>query len=90
MKFCICVAVTGFISAVIGEILTGRGALGQLQLETRLPQTVINLGVVGIVVRTRMLTRHTCCSGHACMHKMLLQDWEIAANSSPLWAVHPP
>ena len=43
-------AVTGFISAVIGELLTGRGALGQLQLETRLPQNVINWAVFGIVV----------------------------------------
>jgi hypothetical protein len=42
--------VTGFISAVIGELLTGRGALGQLQLETRLPQNVINWAVIGIVV----------------------------------------
>jgi len=42
-------AMTGFICAVIGEILTGKGALGQLQLETRLPQNVINLAVVGIV-----------------------------------------
>ena len=44
-------AVTGFISAVVGEILTGKGALGQLQLETRLPQNVINLAIAGIVVR---------------------------------------
>jgi len=42
-------AMTGFISAVIGELLTGRGALGQLQLETRLPQNVINWAVIGIV-----------------------------------------
>ena len=51
---------TGFICAVVGEILTGRGALGQLQLETRLPQTVINLGVVAIVVRTGWLASHAC------------------------------
>lgn len=44
------VAVTGFFSAVIGELLTGKGALGQLQLETRLPQNVINWGVFAIVV----------------------------------------
>lgn len=43
-------AVTGFFSAVVGELLTGRGALGQLQLETRLPQNVINWAVFGIVV----------------------------------------
>ncbi|CAL8465037.1 g4572 [Coccomyxa elongata] len=42
-------AMTGFISAVVGELLTGRGALGQLQLETRLPQNVINWAVFGIV-----------------------------------------
>ncbi len=48
-------AVTGFISAVIGELLTGRGALGQLQLETRLPQNVINWAVFGIVVSFSLL-----------------------------------
>ena len=40
---------TGFFSAVIGELLTGKGALGQLGLETRLPQPVINWLVVAIV-----------------------------------------
>lgn len=30
--------------------MTGRGALGQLQLETKLPQQYINYGVLGIVV----------------------------------------
>ena len=55
---CFCVTVTGFICAVIGEILTGKGALGQLQLETRLPQNVINLAVVGIVVRTLLPSGH--------------------------------
>jgi len=42
-------AMTGFFSAVIGELLTGKGALGQLGLETRLPQPVINWLVVAIV-----------------------------------------
>ena len=43
-------AVTGFFCACIGELITGKGALGQLQLETRLPQNVINWGVFAIVV----------------------------------------
>ena len=42
-------AMTGFFSAVIGELLTGKGALGQLGLETRLPQPVINWLVIAIV-----------------------------------------
>jgi hypothetical protein len=44
-----CLAMTGFFSAVIGELLTGKGALGQLGLETRLPQPVINWLVIAIV-----------------------------------------
>lgn len=47
-------AVTGFFCACIGELLTGKGALGQLQLETRLPQNVINWGVFAIVVSNRL------------------------------------
>lgn len=50
---------TGFISDVIGELLTGRGALGQLQLETRLPQNVINWAVIGIVVSISHVNRAT-------------------------------
>lgn len=42
-------AMTGFFCACIGELITGKGALGQLQLETRLPQNVINWGVFAIV-----------------------------------------
>ncbi|CAK0787138.1 hypothetical protein CVIRNUC_010354 [Coccomyxa viridis] len=42
-------AMTGFLCACIGELITGKGALGQLQLETRLPQNVINWGVFAIV-----------------------------------------
>ena len=42
-------AMTGFFSAVIGELLTGKGALGQLGLETRLPQPVVNWLVIAIV-----------------------------------------
>ncbi|KAK9841547.1 hypothetical protein WJX74_007623 [Apatococcus lobatus] len=42
-------AMSGFVAALAGEFLTGRGALGQLQLETRLPQQYINYGVLGIV-----------------------------------------
>jgi len=43
-------AMSGFVAALAGEFLTGRGALGQLQLETKLPQQYINYGVLGIVV----------------------------------------
>ena len=42
-------AMTGFFSAVIGELLTGKGALGQLGLETRLPQPVVNWLVIAVV-----------------------------------------
>ena len=57
MVGCICrreifvgrLAMTGFFSAVIGELLTGKGALGQLGLETRLPQPVVNWLVIAIV-----------------------------------------
>ncbi|KAK9852590.1 hypothetical protein WJX84_007151 [Apatococcus fuscideae] len=40
---------SGFVAALAGEFLTGRGALGQLQLETKLPQQYINYGVLAIV-----------------------------------------
>jgi hypothetical protein len=36
-------AMFGFASALIGEITTGRGALGQLQLETGLPPYGVDL-----------------------------------------------
>ena len=39
----------GFASALIGEIGTGRGALGQLELETGLPPWGVDLLVLGIV-----------------------------------------
>ncbi|KAK9800345.1 hypothetical protein WJX73_006848 [Symbiochloris irregularis] len=42
-------AMSGFISALIGEWLTGKGALGQLQLETKLPPNVIDLLTLGLV-----------------------------------------
>jgi hypothetical protein len=34
----------------VPQLLTGKGALGQLQLETNLPQPVINAVVAGIVI----------------------------------------
>eukprot|EP00884_Botryococcus_braunii_P003796 jgi/Botrbrau1/13417/Bobra.0082s0023.1 len=43
-------AMTGFFSCVLGELLTGKGALGQLSLETNLPQPVVNAIVAGIVI----------------------------------------
>jgi hypothetical protein len=42
-------AMFGFASALIGEIGTGRGALGQLELETGLPPWGVDLLVLGIV-----------------------------------------
>lgn len=32
------------------QLLTGKGALGQLQLETNLPQPIVNAVVAGIVI----------------------------------------
>jgi len=43
-------AMTGFFAAVVGEILTGKGAIGQLSLETSLPPAVLNVLIGGIVV----------------------------------------
>lgn len=42
-------AMIGFASALIGEILTGEGPLGQLQLELGLPEWGVDLLVLGIV-----------------------------------------
>lgn len=42
-------AMTGFFSAVIGELLTGKGVIGQLSLETSLPPGVLKLLIGGIV-----------------------------------------
>jgi len=42
-------AMFGFASALIGEIATGRGALGQLELETGLPPWGVDLLVLGII-----------------------------------------
>jgi photosystem II protein len=42
-------AMTGFFSAVIGELLTGKGVIGQLSLETSLPPGVLKLLIAGIV-----------------------------------------
>lgn len=42
-------AMVGFASALIGEIITGRGPLGQLQLELGLPSVGVDLLVAGII-----------------------------------------
>jgi len=42
-------AMTGFFSAVLGELLTGKGVIGQLSLETSLPPGVLKLLIAGIV-----------------------------------------
>jgi len=34
---------TGFFAATIGELITGKGAIGQLALETNLPPGVIKV-----------------------------------------------
>ena len=41
---------TGFFAATIGELITGKGALGQLALETNLPPGVVKAVVAGIVI----------------------------------------
>lgn len=43
-------AMTGFITAVVGELLTGKGALGQLRLETSLPPSILKASIGAIVV----------------------------------------
>lgn len=42
-------AMSGFLAAVVGEILTGKGILGQLYLETNLPPMAVNALVFGLV-----------------------------------------
>lgn len=41
-------AMSGFLAAVIGEIITGKGILGQLYLETNLPPVAINALIAGV------------------------------------------
>ncbi len=41
---------TGFFAETIGELFTGKGAVGQLSLETLLPRPLIAAVVAGIVV----------------------------------------
>lgn len=43
-------AMTGFFAETIGELFTGKGAVGQLSLETLLPRPLIAAVVAGIVV----------------------------------------
>lgn len=43
-------AMFGWAAALIGEISTGRGALGQLQLETGLPPYAIDLLVSATLI----------------------------------------
>jgi len=42
-------AMLGFASSLLGEIATGKGALGQLQLELGLPSYAVDLLVLGIL-----------------------------------------
>ena len=48
-------AMTGFFSAVIGELLTGKGVIGQLNLETSLPPYVIK-GLIAAIVGFNLVT----------------------------------
>ena len=47
---------TGFFAATIGELITGKGALGQLALETNLPP-----GVVKVIIGLQVFA-FQCCS----------------------------
>ncbi len=47
---CLLLQMTGFFAATIGELITGKGALGQLALETNLPPGVVKAVVAGIVI----------------------------------------
>jgi photosystem II protein len=49
------IAMSGFLACVIGEILTGRGAIGQLALETRLSPNLLT-GVIGAFVLYNFVT----------------------------------
>lgn len=42
-------AMTGFFAEVIGELFTGKGAVGQLSLETLLPRPLIGAAIAGLV-----------------------------------------
>lgn len=42
-------AMFGFSASIVGEILTGKGFLGQLALETGLPQSAVELGLVALI-----------------------------------------
>ena len=46
---------TGFFSAVIGELLTGKGVIGQLNLEPSLPPYVIK-GLIAAIVGFNLVT----------------------------------
>lgn len=41
---------TGFFAELVGEILTGKGAVGQLSLETVLPRPLIGGLIAALVV----------------------------------------
>lgn len=41
---------TGFFAETIGELFTGKGAVGQLSLETLVPRPVIAAVILGVVV----------------------------------------
>lgn len=40
---------TGFFAETVGELITGKGAVGQLSLETLLPRPVIGAAIAGLV-----------------------------------------
>lgn len=42
-------AMTGFFTCVIGELITGKGAIGQLNLETSVPPFALKAGLLAIV-----------------------------------------
>jgi photosystem II protein len=43
-------AMTGFFAELVGELVTGKGAVGQLSLETLLPRPLIAAGIAAIVL----------------------------------------
>jgi photosystem II protein len=49
------IAMSGFLAGLIGEVLTGRGPIGQLALETRLSPNVLT-GVIGAFVLYNFVT----------------------------------
>lgn len=48
---CVCTQMAGFFAALVGELFTGSGAIGQLALETQLPPGVIKATSLHFVYR---------------------------------------